>query len=308
MQYIVKTPEFEGPFDLLLHLISRQKVDLWQVSIARITEEYLREVKRMQSLNLEVATEFLVVAATLIELKAIKLLPGAGGDDDAIDALLEERDLLFARLLQYQAYKQVAGLLSERFKAAAKYVGRTVGPDEQLEVAVPNLLDKVTPVDIAMLAAKAFTPARAPMAGEHIAPPPRLSLAETVVELRDLLEQLRRTSFKELVGAGPLPVEVVVRFLAVLELYKQSLIELEQGGSYQDISIAWLGENGAGPGEEDSGGGGGGDDDDDGGGGDQSVDAGDERKAAKAGASGDVARDAKDRDGLGKDDPGEVGA
>jgi segregation and condensation protein A len=242
MDYIVKTPEFEGPFDLLLHLISRQKVDLWQVSIARITEDYLAEVKRMRGLNLEVATEFLLVAATLIELKAVKLLPGGDGDDEAVEALLEERDLLFARLLQYQAYKRVAGLLAARFKGAAKYVGRTVGPDEQLDVAVPNLLAGHAPTDVAKLAARAFTPVRQPSAATHIAPPPKLSLAETVVELRDLLERLRTTSFAELLGAGALPVEVVVRFLAVLELYKQSVIDVEQAGAFDDIAIAWRDE------------------------------------------------------------------
>jgi segregation and condensation protein A len=255
MNYIIKTPEFEGPFDLLLHLIARQKVDLWQVSIARITEDYLAEVKRMRGLNLEVATEFLLVAATLIELKAVKLLPGGDGDDDSLEALLEERDLLFARLLQYQAYKQVAGLLAARFKAAASYVGRTVGPDEQLDVAVPNLLAGLTPTDIAKLAARAFTPARPPNVATHITPPPKLSLAEAVVELRDLLERLRRTSFAELVGTGALPVEVVVRFLAVLELYKQSVIELEQGDAFDDIAIAWLDqepENGLGDAGEDA--------------------------------------------------------
>lgn len=242
MDYIVKTPQFEGPFDLLLHLIARQKVDLWQVSIARITEEYVAEVKRMRSVDLEVATEFLVVAATLIELKAIKLLPGADADEDTLEALLEERDLLFARLLQYQAYKHVAGRFAARFQAAANYVGRTVGPDEQLDVAVPNLLARLTAEDIANLAAKALTPSSPPAAGNHITPPPKLSLAETVVELRGLLERLRRTSFSELVGAGAVPVEVVVRFLAVLELYKQSLIDLEQAGAYDDFVIAWLDE------------------------------------------------------------------
>jgi len=240
MNYIVRTPQFEGPFDLLLHLIARQKVDLWQVSIARITDDYLAEVKRMRGLNLDVATEFLLVAATLIELKAIKLLPGSDGEDETLEALLEERDLLFARLLQYQAYKRVAGLLAERFKAAARYAGRTVGPDEQLDVAVPNLLAGVTPVDMAKLAGRAFTPVRLPSSAEHITPPPKLSLAETVVELRDLLERVRRTSFAELVGTGALPVEVVVRFLAVLELYKQSVIEVEQAGTFDDIAIAWL--------------------------------------------------------------------
>src|SRR5215211_3113689 len=103
MDYVVKTEVFEGPFDLLLHLIARQRVDIWQVSLSRITEDYLAEVRRMRELNLEVATEFLVVAATLLELKAARLLPAPDADPDEIEAVLEERDLLFARLLQYRA-------------------------------------------------------------------------------------------------------------------------------------------------------------------------------------------------------------
>src|SRR4030095_13025981 len=119
MRYVVKTEVFEGPFDLLLHLIARQRLDIWQVSLARITEDYLDEIKRMHELNLEVATEFLVVAATLLELKAARLLPSPDADPDEAEAVLEERDLLFARLLQYRAYKQVAGLFGARLAAPA---------------------------------------------------------------------------------------------------------------------------------------------------------------------------------------------
>src|SRR5918996_473442 len=109
MDYVVKTEVFEGPFELLLHLIARQRVDLWQVSLSAITRDYLAEVRRMRELDLQVASEFLVVAATLLELKAARLLPG-DPDSEQVEALLSERDLLFARILQYQAYKQVAGL------------------------------------------------------------------------------------------------------------------------------------------------------------------------------------------------------
>ena len=239
--YIVRTPEFEGPFDLLLHLIARQKVDLMQVSLASITEDYLAELKRMRQLNLEVATEFLVVAATLIELKAARLLPGPDGDDP-VEALLEERDLLFARLLQYQAYKQVAALLGERLAAQAAYVPRSAGPEEFLATLTPNLLAGVTPVQLAQAAARAFLPGSAPPSeAEHIAPPPRLSLAETVRDLLVELERLQAVSFRQLVGAQALPVEVVVRFLALLELYKRSAIQLDQAEPFADIDVRWTG-------------------------------------------------------------------
>jgi segregation and condensation protein A len=240
--YIVRSGDFEGPFDLLLHLIAREKVDLWQVSLSQITEAYLAEIKRMQALDLEVATEFLVVAATLIELKAARLLPG-GDTDTEVEALLEERDLLFARLLQYQAYKQVGTLLGERLALAGRAHARTVGPDEQLQVAVPNLLAGRAPADLARLAARALTPLPAPpppSQAEHLAPP-RLSLAETVTELRGRLAELRETTFAALVGPGALPVEVVVHFLAVLELYKRSLLEVEQAAAFAPIRLRWVG-------------------------------------------------------------------
>jgi segregation and condensation protein A len=243
--YIVRTPEFEGPFDLLLHLIARQKVDLMQVSLARITDDYLAELRRMQEFDLEVATEFLVVAATLIELKAARLLPGPDSDDPA-EALLEERDLLFARLLQYQAYKQVAGLLAKRIASQAGFAPRTSGPEEFLATLTPNLLASVTPVDLARAAARALSPAPPPSEAEHIAPPPRLSLAETVHELLVELERLQVVTFHQLVGVRALPVEVVVRFLALLELYKRSAIELEQAEPFADIDVRWTGQVDAG--------------------------------------------------------------
>jgi segregation and condensation protein A len=241
-RYIVRTPQFEGPFDLLLHLIARQRVDLWQVSLAGITEDYLAEIRRMQQLNLDVATEFLVVAATLVELKAARLLPGLDADDDQVEAALEERDLLFARLLQYQAYKQVAGLFEQRLADMARYVPRAVGPGEFLAALVPDLLATVAPVDLARCAARALVPpARPPTEAGHIAPPPRLSLSETGAELAAELERLRASTFSRLLGGrAALPVEVVVRFLALLELYKRSLVELEQAGPFAEIAVRWV--------------------------------------------------------------------
>jgi segregation and condensation protein A len=188
MDYVVKTEVFEGPFDLLLHLIARQRVDIWQVSLSRITEDYLAEVRRMRELNLEVATEFLVVAATLLELKAARLLPAPDADPDEVEAVLEERDLLFARVLQYRAYKQVAGLFGPRLADQAAYVPRRVGAEDLLRRIVPELLVGVTPEELARLAAAALTPAPTPeVTTTHIAPP-RLSVAEAVVTLARRLQ------------------------------------------------------------------------------------------------------------------------
>jgi chromatin segregation and condensation protein Rec8/ScpA/Scc1 (kleisin family) len=189
MDYVVKTEVFEGPFDLLLHLIARQRVDIWQVSLSRITEDYLAEVRRMRELNLEVATEFLVVAATLLELKAARLLPAPDADPDEIEAVLEERDLLFARVLQYRAYKQAAGLFGARLAEQTAYVPRRVGAEDLLRRIVPELL----------------------------------------------------------VGHQAVPIEVVIGLLAVLELYKLSLVELDQTSTFGDISIRWTGGDLAGP-------------------------------------------------------------
>jgi segregation and condensation protein A len=241
MDYVVRTEVFEGPFDLLLHLIARQRVDLWQVSLSRITEDYLAEIRRMRQLNLEVATEFLVVAATLLELKAARLLPAPDADPDEAEAALEERDLLFARLLQYRAYKQVAGLLGARFAGQAAYVPRRVGAEDLLRQIAPNLLVGVEPPELARLAAAALTPAPAPeVTTAHIAPP-KLSVAEAVAELAARLRERRTSSFEELVGRQALPIEVVIGFLALLELYKRSLVEIEQTATFGEIAISWTG-------------------------------------------------------------------
>jgi segregation and condensation protein A len=241
MDYVVKTEVFEGPFDLLLHLIARQQVDLWRVSLSRITEDYLAEVRRMRELNLEVATEFLVVAATLLELKAARLLPAPDAGPDEVEAALEERDLLFARILQYRAYKRVAGLFGARLAEQAAYLPRRVGAEDLLRRIVPELLVGVTPEELARLAAAALTPAPPPeVTTTHIAPP-RLSVAEAVTSVARRLRDQGSSSFEDLIGRRAAPIEVVVGLLAVLELYKRSLVELDQASTFGDIAVRWTG-------------------------------------------------------------------
>jgi segregation and condensation protein A len=241
MDYVVKTEVFEGPFDLLLHLIARQRVDIWQVSLSRITEDYLAEIRRMRELNLEVATEFLVVAATLLELKAARLLPAPDTAPDEIEAGLEERDLLFARVLQYRAYKQAAALFGARLAEQTVYVPRRVGAEDLLRQIVPELLVGVFPEELARLAAAALTPAPAPeVTTTHLAPP-RLSVAEAVVALARRLQDRGSSSFEDLVGHNAAPIEVVIGLLAVLELYKRSLVELDQTSTFADITVRWTG-------------------------------------------------------------------
>jgi segregation and condensation protein A len=232
---------FEGPFDLLLHLIARQRVDIWQVSLSRITEDYLAEVRRMRQLNLEVATEFLVVAATLLELKAARLLPAPDAEPDEAEAALEERDLLFARLLQYRAYKQVAELFAARLVEQAAYLPRRVGAEDVLKGIAPDLLAGVEPEELARMAAAALTPTPPPeVTTTHIAPP-KLSVAEAVADLAERLRQRGSSSFEDLVGKQAVAIEVVVGLLALLELYKRSLVEIEQTATFGDIAVRWTG-------------------------------------------------------------------
>ena len=241
MDYVVRTEVFEGPFDLLLHLIARQRVDIWQVSLSRITEDYLAEVRRMRQLNLEVATEFLVVAATLLELKAARLLPAPDADPDEAETALEERDLLFARLLQYRAYKQAAELFGERMAGQAAYLPRRVGAEDVLKGIALDLLTGVEPAELARLAAAALTPSLRPeVRTSHIAPP-KLSVAEAVADLAVRLRERGSSSFEELVGRKALPIEVVVGLLALLELYKRSLVEIEQTATFGAIAVRWTG-------------------------------------------------------------------
>ena len=245
MDYVVKTEVFEGPFDLLLHLIARQRIDLWQVSIARITEDYLAEVKRMHELDLEVATEFLVVAATLLELKAARLLPSPEGDPDEVEALLSERDLLFARVLQYRAYRHVAALFAARLAQQAGYVPGRAGTDDLFRRIVPDLLAGTNPEQLARLAAAALTPEPVPeVRTSHLAPP-KLSVNEAVAELASRVRTAGSTTFAELVGSGAMPIEVVVHFLALLELYKRSMVEVEQAAAFGAIAVQWTGEDDA---------------------------------------------------------------
>ncbi len=241
MGYVVKTEVFEGPFDLLVHLIARQRVDLWRVSLSKITEDYLAEIRRMRALDLDVATEFLVVAATLLELKAARLLPSPNADPDDVEALLEQRDLLFARLLQYRAYKRAGALLGVRFEQQAGFHHRRVGAPDLIGETVPHLLHDVRPEQLARLAADALAPAPAPRVQTSHVIAPRLSVSEAVVALADRLRRYGEIPFTELVGAGAITIEVVVAFLAVLELYKRSLVELEQGATFGTIAVRWTG-------------------------------------------------------------------
>lgn len=242
MTYQVRTEVFEGPFDLLLHLISKRELDIYEVSLAAITEEYLEHLKQMVDLDLEVATEFLVVAATLIEMKASRLLPGPPRDDDGID--VSDRDLLIARLLEYRAYKEASAKLADLIAANAGFVGRTAGPGEEFSRIAPDLMARVTPQRFAEIALRALSPKAVPHVDvSHIAPI-RVSVAEAVEELRAQLRKRKKTTFRQLTVGVKHRLNVIVRFLAVLELVKRGEADVVQSGAFGQIDVSWLGDTG----------------------------------------------------------------
>ena len=240
MTYQVRTEVFEGPFDLLLHLISKRELDIYEVSLAAITEEYLEHLKQLVELDLEVATEFLVVAATLIEMKASRLLPGPPRDDDGVD--VSDRDLLIARLLEYRAYKESAAKLADLMAANAGFVGRSAGPGEEFSRIAPDLMARVTPQRFAEIAMRALSPKVAPHVDvSHIAPI-RVSVAEAVEELRAQLRKRKKATFRQLTVGVKHRLNVIVRFLAVLELVKRGEADVAQSGAFGQIDVSWLGE------------------------------------------------------------------
>jgi segregation and condensation protein A len=240
MPYEVRTPVYEGPFDLLLHLIVRDEVDLYQLSLSSIVDAYLAEVERMGSLDLDVGTEFLVIAATLVELKTRRLLPGA--DDPETDeelALLEERDLLLARLLECKTFRDAGHALASLAVAAGRSWPRTSGLEERFVSLTPDLLAGVTPHDLRAAFLRATTPKPPPRVDlDHVAPI-RVSVEDAVVELVQLLPSLGRVTFRTLTRRLETRLDVIVKFLAVLELYKQGRVEVDQAAAFGELVITW---------------------------------------------------------------------
>lgn len=242
MAFDVATPVYEGPFDLLLHLILKDQVDIYEVSLARIVDSYLRELERMQSLDLDVATEFLMIASTLVELKARRLLPGR--DDVDLDdelALWEERDLLLARLLECKTFKDVATVFGRFADDADRSFARQSGPDERFAELVPDMMDGMTPKRIRTAYLRAVTPRPVPRIDLFHVAPVRASVADALQELLDELPRAGRISFRRLTSGLVERLDVIVRFLALLELFKQGVVELDQTERFGDIDIVWNG-------------------------------------------------------------------
>lgn len=244
MSYSVTTSVFEGPFDLLLHLILKEQVDIYEVSLSTIVDGYLAELRLMEDLDLEVATEFLLIAATLVELKARRLLPGR--DDVDLDeelALWEERDLLLARLLECKTFKDVAAVLSHLAEDADRCYARLAGPDERFAGLLPDPLEGVKPRHLHAAFLRATTPKPQPRVDLFHVAAITASVGDAIAELLTELPRAGRLSFRRLTSGLADRMEVIVRFLALLELFKQGVIELQQTERFGDIEVAWTGDN-----------------------------------------------------------------
>ncbi len=244
MAVAVETPVFQGPFDLLLHLILSDEVDLYEVRLSDIVDAYLRELERMEHMDLELATEFLLIAATLVELKSKRLLPGdADVDLDDELALWEERDLLLSRLVECKTFKDAAVAMAGIANVAARSVPRTAGVEERFLGLLPDLLEHTTPDDLRAAFLRAVAPKPVPRVHIDHIHQIRVTVTDAVAELLDELPRIGRTTFAALTSDLVERLEVVVRFLAVLELYKQGWIDLQQPESLGALTVIWTGRS-----------------------------------------------------------------
>ncbi len=236
---------FSGPFDLLLGLISKHKLDITEIALAKVTDEFIAHIKAGQAIDddwdLGQASEFLLVAATLLDLKAARLLPGSGPQDDDDLALIEARDLLFARLLQYRAYKQIADTFRDRMVTAGRLTPRRAGLEPQFATLLPELVIAVTPEQFAMIAARAMMPRVPPTVGIDHLHAPQVSVREQATIIVDRLRSRGHASFRSLVADAESTLVIVARFLAVLELFKESVIVFEQAEALGELDIRWTG-------------------------------------------------------------------
>jgi segregation and condensation protein A len=245
MSIDVSTPIYEGPFDLLLQLILQEEVDIYEIHLAHIVDRYLAEIERLHALDLNVATEFLLIAATLVELKTRRLLPGSGDVDlDDELALWEERDLLLARLVECKTFKDVAKVFADLAEEADLSFPRLVGPDQRFDALLPDLLEGTSLRRLQSAAIRALTPRPEPIVDLFHVNPIRFTVAEACAELIEELARIGRTSFRRLTADLTDRLEVIVRFLAVLELFKQGFVDLDQAERFGDIEVVWTAGDG----------------------------------------------------------------
>ncbi|MEU1150875.1 segregation and condensation protein A [Streptomyces sp. NPDC005863] len=246
-RFKVRLANFEGPFDLLLQLISKHKLDVTEVALSKVTDEFMAHIRAMGTdWDLDQTTEFLVVAATLLDLKAARLLPAAEVEDEADLALLEARDLLFARLLQYRAYKEIADIFSGRLEAEARRYPRTVGLEPHHAELLPEVVISIGAEGFAKLAVMAMQPRAKPQVYvEHIHAP-LVSVREQAGLVVARLREHGETSFRVLVEDAGDTLTVVARFLALLELYREKAVALDQEDPLGELMVRWTGGDGTG--------------------------------------------------------------
>ena len=240
----VSVGEFEGPFDLLLSLISKHELDITEISLSVVTDEFIQYLNQLDlERELDQATEFLVVAATLLDLKVAGLLPRGEVVDAEDAALFEGRDLLFARLLQYRAFKQVAEFFGEHLEAESTRHARVVRLEERFRKQVPELIWTTSVEDFAALAMLAMAPREIPVVGLDHLHAPLVSIREQAQVVLGKLREGKPMTFRELVADAAVAGVVVARFLAVLELYRHAAISFEQDEPLGDLTITWSSTN-----------------------------------------------------------------
>jgi segregation and condensation protein A len=233
---------FEGPFDLLLGLISKHKLDITEISLSQVTDEFIAYIRsRSPVWDLDQTSHFLLVAATLLDLKAARLLPSGEVEDEEDLALLEARDLLFARLLQYKAYKEVAKVFAGRMAEEALRFPRTAPLEPQFADLLPELILGIGPEQLARIAARAFTPKLPPTVNVGHIYQPLASVREQAAILIQRLRRMRRATFRALVADCEGTYEVIARFLAVLELFRESAVTFDQLEPLGDLHVTWTG-------------------------------------------------------------------
>jgi segregation and condensation protein A len=236
---------FEGPFDLLLSLIAKRQLDVTLVALAQVTDEFIAHIKLTDGdWDLDQASGFLVVAATLLDLKVARLLPNADEGDEEDLALLEARDLLFARLLQYRAFKQLAALFATRFAAEGRRHPRAVPMEPAFSALLPEVLLGVTPQQFAALAGRAMTPRPRPSVAIDHLHAPKVSVREQAVLIAARLREVGAATFRGLTADADATLVVVARFLALLELYREGAVAFEQMTPLGELHVRWVGEQG----------------------------------------------------------------
>ncbi len=240
--FLVRLDHFEGPFDLLLHLISKHKLEVTELALHIVTDDFIAYLKDQGvDWDLDETTEFLVVAATLLDMKSALLLPNGEVEDEEDIAIFEARDLLFARLLQYRTYKEVSAVFAQLIEAESHRFYRNAPLPEPFASLMPELLFSVTPEQLAGLAAKVFAPRPAPpTVGTSHLHSPAVSVREQAILLIERVKRQKSCTFRYLVQDAENTAVIVARFLALLELFKEKVISFEQPESLGELQIKWI--------------------------------------------------------------------